>query len=76
MNDGVEVFALPPRLTRALATASSADLDELAGRADRSCGQATTPTHAAARRRTEQGLALAKPKNAQAKDLGAHRWTL
>ncbi|RRR87279.1 hypothetical protein [Streptomyces sp. RP5T] len=32
MNDGVEVFALPRRLTRALAEASPAQLDELAGR--------------------------------------------
>ncbi|MCX5096659.1 hypothetical protein OOK36_49715 [Streptomyces sp. NBC_00365] len=32
MNDGVEVFALPKRLTRALASASSAELDKLAGR--------------------------------------------
>lgn len=31
-NDGVEVFALPPRLTWALAGASSADLEELAER--------------------------------------------
>ncbi|MER5876142.1 hypothetical protein ABT119_09460 [Streptomyces sp. NPDC001910] len=31
-NDGVEVFALPPRLTRALAGASSAELEELADR--------------------------------------------
>ncbi|MBQ0850301.1 hypothetical protein J8N05_19120 [Streptomyces sp. BH-SS-21] len=31
-NDGVEVFALPQRLTRALASASSAELEELAGR--------------------------------------------
>ncbi|MFG2712299.1 hypothetical protein ACGFX2_17335 [Streptomyces goshikiensis] len=32
LNDGVEVFALPQRLTRALANASSAELEELAGR--------------------------------------------
>ncbi|MCX4571943.1 hypothetical protein OHB41_01810 [Streptomyces sp. NBC_01571] len=32
LNDGVEVFALPKRLTRALANASSAELEELAGR--------------------------------------------
>ncbi|MFF1415384.1 hypothetical protein ACFVX6_37385 [Streptomyces sp. NPDC058289] len=32
LNDGVEVFALPKRLTRALASASSAELKELAGR--------------------------------------------
>ncbi|MFF1306064.1 hypothetical protein [Streptomyces sp. NPDC058307] len=32
VNDGVEVFALPKRLTRALANASSAELEELAGR--------------------------------------------
>ncbi|MCX5612569.1 hypothetical protein OHB39_34175 [Streptomyces sp. NBC_00047] len=32
MNDGVEVFALPQRLTRALTNASSAELEELAGR--------------------------------------------
>jgi hypothetical protein len=32
MNDGVEVFAVPERLTRALADASSAELEELAGR--------------------------------------------
>ncbi|MGW5609416.1 hypothetical protein ACWEWI_25590 [Streptomyces sp. NPDC003753] len=32
LNDGVEVFALPKRLTRALAKASSAELEELAGR--------------------------------------------
>ncbi|MFB6577622.1 hypothetical protein ACFCYC_09335 [Streptomyces sp. NPDC056402] len=32
LNDGVEVFALPERLTRALANASSAELEELAGR--------------------------------------------
>ncbi|WP_329266836.1 hypothetical protein [Streptomyces sp. NBC_01451] len=32
LNDGVEVFALPQRLTRALASASSAELEELAGR--------------------------------------------
>ncbi|MEV3973022.1 hypothetical protein AB0K68_33625 [Streptomyces sp. NPDC050698] len=32
LNDGVEVFALPKRLTRALAEASSAQLEELAGR--------------------------------------------
>ncbi|MER6218701.1 hypothetical protein ABT213_32295 [Streptomyces sp. NPDC001674] len=32
MNDAVEVFALPKRLTRALASASSAELEELAGR--------------------------------------------
>ncbi|MFM9589302.1 hypothetical protein ACKI1J_11725 [Streptomyces scabiei] len=32
LNDGVEVFALPKRLTRALGTASSAELEELAGR--------------------------------------------
>ncbi|WP_392957414.1 hypothetical protein [Streptomyces sp. LN245] len=31
-NDGVEVFALPPRLTRALAGAGSAELAELARR--------------------------------------------
>ncbi|MFJ8798655.1 hypothetical protein [Streptomyces sp. NPDC102487] len=31
-NDGIEVFALPPRLTRALAGASSADLGEPAER--------------------------------------------
>jgi hypothetical protein len=32
LNDGVEVFALPPRLTRALANASSTELEELADR--------------------------------------------
>ncbi|MEW2396013.1 hypothetical protein [Streptomyces sp. NPDC046862] len=32
LNDGAEVFALPKRLTRALADASSAELEELAGR--------------------------------------------
>ncbi|MFD0352167.1 hypothetical protein ACFVHW_00260 [Streptomyces sp. NPDC127110] len=32
LNDGVEVFALPQRLTLALAHASSAELDELAAR--------------------------------------------
>lgn len=32
LNDGVEVFALPKRLTRALAKASSAELEELARR--------------------------------------------
>ncbi|MFJ1550160.1 hypothetical protein [Streptomyces sp. NPDC088246] len=32
LNDGVEVFALPQRLTRALANATSAELEELAGR--------------------------------------------
>ncbi|WP_330323543.1 hypothetical protein [Streptomyces pseudovenezuelae] len=32
LNDGVEVFALPKRLTRELANASSAELEELAGR--------------------------------------------
>ncbi|MGE7387022.1 hypothetical protein ACQKM2_16240 [Streptomyces sp. NPDC004126] len=32
VNDGVEIFALPKRLTLALADASSAELDELAGR--------------------------------------------
>ncbi|UUU44932.1 hypothetical protein [Streptomyces sp. NBC_00162] len=32
LNDGVEVFALPQRLTRALTNASSAELEELAGR--------------------------------------------
>ncbi|MFD8078429.1 hypothetical protein ACFV3E_37945 [Streptomyces sp. NPDC059718] len=32
MNDGIEVFALPKRLTRALAGASPAELEELAGR--------------------------------------------
>ncbi|MEV7520417.1 hypothetical protein [Streptomyces sp. NPDC091371] len=32
VNDGVEVFALPNRLTRALARASSAELGELAAR--------------------------------------------
>ncbi|MFF2363979.1 hypothetical protein ACFVU0_14900 [Streptomyces sp. NPDC058122] len=32
LNDGVEVFALPQRLTRALANAGSAELEELAGR--------------------------------------------
>lgn len=32
LNDGVEVFALPHRLTRALAASSSAELEELAGR--------------------------------------------
>ncbi|MCX5415000.1 hypothetical protein [Streptomyces sp. NBC_00059] len=32
LNDGVEVFALPQRLTRALANASSTELEELAGR--------------------------------------------
>ncbi|MFD8424472.1 hypothetical protein [Streptomyces sp. NPDC059466] len=32
LNDGVEVFALPKRLTRALGTASSAELEELAAR--------------------------------------------
>ncbi|MET9857360.1 hypothetical protein ABZY57_31075 [Streptomyces sp. NPDC006450] len=32
LNDGVEVFALPKQLTRALAEASSTDLKELASR--------------------------------------------
>ncbi|MER6559520.1 hypothetical protein ABT300_17625 [Streptomyces sp. NPDC001027] len=32
LNDGIEVFALPNRLTRALAGASPAELEELAGR--------------------------------------------
>ncbi|MFC8430462.1 hypothetical protein [Streptomyces sp. NPDC057253] len=32
LNDGVEVLALPKRLTQALATATSAELEELAGR--------------------------------------------
>ncbi|MFJ6386887.1 hypothetical protein ACIQJT_04700 [Streptomyces sp. NPDC091972] len=32
LNDGVEVFALPEQLTRALAGASPAQLEELAGR--------------------------------------------
>ncbi|MEV7579658.1 hypothetical protein [Streptomyces erythrochromogenes] len=32
LNDGVEVFALPKRLTRALANATPAELEELAGR--------------------------------------------
>ncbi|MET9617448.1 hypothetical protein [Kitasatospora indigofera] len=32
LNDGVEVIALPQRLTRALATAGSTELAELAGR--------------------------------------------
>ncbi|MFJ6088155.1 hypothetical protein ACIQI8_43040 [Streptomyces sp. NPDC092369] len=32
LNDGVEVFALPRRLTRALAGAGSTELEELAGR--------------------------------------------
>ncbi|TKS96133.1 hypothetical protein [Streptomyces lasalocidi] len=32
MNDGIEVLALPKRLTRALANASRAGLEELAGR--------------------------------------------
>ncbi|MFC8824819.1 hypothetical protein ACFT9I_05590 [Streptomyces sp. NPDC057137] len=32
LNDGVEVFALPPRLTRALADAGSTELAELADR--------------------------------------------
>ncbi|MEW1685008.1 hypothetical protein [Streptomyces sp. T12] len=32
LNDGVEVLALPKRLTRALGEASSAQLEELAGR--------------------------------------------
>ena len=32
MNDGVEVFALPPRLIRALADATSLQLEELADR--------------------------------------------
>ncbi|MFI8823846.1 hypothetical protein [Streptomyces sp. NPDC053431] len=32
VNDGIEVFALPKRLTRALADASSAELEELADR--------------------------------------------
>ncbi|NEA68051.1 hypothetical protein [Streptomyces sp. SID12488] len=32
LNDGVEVFALPSRLTRALASARSTQLEELAGR--------------------------------------------
>ncbi|WP_020122059.1 hypothetical protein [Streptomyces canus] len=32
LNDGVEVLALPKRLTRALGEASSAELEELAGR--------------------------------------------
>ncbi|MFF4244932.1 hypothetical protein ACFYY2_10715 [Streptomyces sp. NPDC001822] len=32
LNDGIEVFALPKRLTRALGKATSAGLDELAGR--------------------------------------------
>ncbi|MFE5666017.1 hypothetical protein ACFQ7W_19020 [Streptomyces niveus] len=32
LNDGIEVFALPKRLTLALGKASSAELEELAGR--------------------------------------------
>ncbi|MET8978047.1 hypothetical protein ABZX85_20780 [Streptomyces sp. NPDC004539] len=32
MNDGVEILALPQRLTRALADAGPAELEELAGR--------------------------------------------
>ncbi|MFE5510050.1 hypothetical protein ACFQ9J_05445 [Streptomyces sp. NPDC056529] len=32
LNDGVEVIALPQRLTRALSTAGSTELEELAGR--------------------------------------------
>ncbi|MFI5671038.1 hypothetical protein [Streptomyces sp. NPDC051704] len=32
LNDGIEVFALPKRLTRALANASSTELEELACR--------------------------------------------
>ncbi len=32
LNDGVEVLALPKRLTRALANASLTELEELAGR--------------------------------------------
>jgi hypothetical protein len=32
LNDGVEVLALPKKLTRALAKASSAELEELASR--------------------------------------------
>ncbi|MEU3297906.1 hypothetical protein ABZ722_37055 [Streptomyces longwoodensis] len=32
LNDGIEVLALPKRLTRALANASRAELEELAGR--------------------------------------------
>ncbi|MEH0449825.1 hypothetical protein QA811_41180 [Streptomyces sp. B21-102] len=32
LNDGIEVFAVPKRLTRALASASPAELEELAGR--------------------------------------------
>lgn len=32
LNDGVEVFALPPRLIRALADATSIELEELADR--------------------------------------------
>lgn len=32
MNDGIEVFALPERLTRALAGASPVQLEELADR--------------------------------------------
>ena len=32
LNDGVEVFAVPKRLSRALANASFAELEELAGR--------------------------------------------
>lgn len=32
LNDGVEVFALPPRLIRALADATSTELEELADR--------------------------------------------
>lgn len=32
LNDGVEVFALPPRLTRRLADATSTELEELADR--------------------------------------------
>ncbi|MFE5402975.1 hypothetical protein ACFQ9Z_16800 [Streptomyces sp. NPDC056580] len=32
LNDGVEVFALPPRLIRALADATSVELEELADR--------------------------------------------
>lgn len=32
LNDGVEVFALPPQLTRSLANASPTELEELAGR--------------------------------------------
>ncbi|WP_426368619.1 hypothetical protein [Streptomyces sp. E-08] len=32
LNDGIEVFAVPQRLTRALADATSAELEELAAR--------------------------------------------